>query len=290
MPERLVVGSGPIQFTTRTGQQYLLPLPALYFDTTGTLQPDRWAAYAKLGADQDVLKTFLKGLITQGMLAPADVPAPVPAVAFKAIDPGVTGNSIRVKIANVVPFNGPPPDPAKATFDLTVTESAVYPVVSVDPAADTFITKLLGTDTAPLAKPGLVHLKAPVPANVLLPKAGKYTLAGGPPRIFAVPQDADATSTAFTLEARDNLTGPTIEVVIGAVDAGKKTFSLTVNRSASKNVKLDDLLKNNQGFEHAVEASAPKSGLGVPSAGTFSLAGGADVNAAVKAQTTIPTN
>lgn len=289
MSEHLVLGDSPLQFTTREGHQLLIPLLALYFDAAGSVQPDRWAAYAKLGKDQDTLKTFLQSLAAQGLLAPADALAPTPAVAFMALDPGVAGNSIRVKIANVVPFNGPPPDPAKATCDLTVTETAVYPEVSVDAAAPSFITNLLGSDTAPLTKPGLVHLKAPVPSPVLLPKAGTYTLAGGPPRIFAVPLSADATKTAFTLEAKDSLTGPTIEVVIAAVDAGKKTFSLTVSRLASKNVKVDDLLKNNQGFEHAVEASAPKSGLGVPAAGTFQLAGGTDVTAAGKAQTTILT-
>src|SRR6266545_1801078 len=216
MAERAVLGDGPIQFTNRNGRQLLIPLTALYFDARGALKLDHWAPYAGLDAvDQGSLQELLKDLVRQRLLTPAKAPAPQAALVFQATLSGAAGNAVTLTVAKVVPDPAKPPDPKNATFDLSVKESAVYPQLSVDAAADNFVADVLGTDADLVSPDGLVHLKAPVADPLPLPKGGTYQLGAGGTQTVAVPQAAAANQTAFTLEARDtDVTAPLTKVVI----------------------------------------------------------------------------
>jgi hypothetical protein len=275
MANRPVVGSGPVPYLAASNKFFLIPLSGLSFDDKGVIDSAAWQAAAGLGGDADRLKAVFSDLATRGVLRPGKLSAATLSFKFEAAAAGAGGNGTAVTIAKVKRDTATPPDPTKTQFELTVAETATFKL-SYDPAAANTINKVLGSGAT--TPPPLVKLKADVGASPALPVAGKYALAGGATDV-AIPA---ATGTAFTLTRADAApTAPAIAVTIGVVDATARTFTLTAVRSLTRTVTVGGVTTVGQpdaeAVKHAVKVSiSPATGGGVPSAGTYRLAGGAD--------------
>ncbi|MGH7841769.1 MAG: hypothetical protein ACREQT_09665 [Candidatus Binataceae bacterium] len=286
MAQVAVVGSGPVTLTTSVGRQLSIPLTALYFDA-GNVKADRWPLYKKFKADVD---PWLSYLVTKGELTPSAQPAPVPAIMISAADAGQSGNNIVVTFSNITPDPANPSDPTKTTFDAIVVETDTYASLSFDPASPNFIRKILGTQTIAGSQRGLAHiLDADSPSQ---PKPGSFQLGGGSAAAkSAAPINGDPTGTAFNLEAKKVGTdGDKTKATISNVDATGKTFSVVIVWSSQpiSGLKLGDLPSKLAQSGYEISVAPPSSGFAVPTAGSISLAGGADAAAASAAAATVP--
>src|SRR5271167_4203362 len=104
-----VTGNGPLEFTNANGRQISIPLSALYFDGSGTLQVDAtWASASGLMPNKGVLGYAQ----SEGSITPAPAPPPFAAMIIKAADQGTSGNNIQVAISDISPAT----DPTQTTF------------------------------------------------------------------------------------------------------------------------------------------------------------------------------
>jgi hypothetical protein len=214
-------------------------------------------------------------------MVPDTAPTPKPAMVIKSKDPGAAGNNIRIAFSNVTVD---PDNPGNSTLAMAITETDTY--TGLKPST---IAGVIGTETTPGSKPGLVHLKAsPAPA---LPKAGDYQLAGGGANPSSVDIDKNTGSgAAFTLEAkRAGADGDKTKVTIKDVDAVAGTFTLiaTWSKTTPSPIKVSDIPASSA---YELDVTAPTGGvLAAPVAGNVTLSGGADTDtvAALPASTIV---
>lgn len=267
MAQKPASSSGPVQITDSVGKQLVIPLTALYFNDQGQIKADKWPLYTSQPALQAPIDKWLSYLVRQGLVAPGDVPPPLPAFTVEARDAGANGNAITIEIDNVTPDTA---TPGHSTADVTVTETDTYAGLTPSNLAAT-----IGTLSAAGTRPGLVRLATSSPA---LPAAVEGDLAGSPP--------AFAAGTAFTLQSKvDDAEALTTHVVIKDVNTGQNSFTLVATWTKSvTGMQIDDL---DSEFGYVVQlvgtVSAP------PAEGTVTLVGGADPLsvAAAKAKGTV---
>jgi hypothetical protein len=265
-----LLGNGPLEYT-RAGKQFLIPLSEVSVGPTGDVK-FVWPPFAGFPqSDRDALTALVKGLIGQGVLVADTAAPPQPSVVVKAKEAGPAGNSLTVKFANVV---ADPNAVGDSTFDVTVSESDAYPLLSIDQADTSFAGKVLGQKGGKDGtKPGLLIVtsvagtKAPAPANYTLdPTAGQ-----------TVDLLDAANATSLTLEPRQTQSAGGAKIVIQVTPgAGPGTFGLSAALAVSKNVKLSGLLAATD-FADFVTFEAPDGGAkltAVPTAGAVQLTGG----------------
>ena len=283
-----VLGNGPLEFTDSTGKQVSIPLSALKFDPKNnnqlTVDPSKWGG---------TLPTFITSLLTnlaqQGLIVPAPVPSPKPALTVTAADPGSAGNNIQA----VFTVTGSDPDPTKTKFSVTVTETDSYQGLSLDPKSSSYIGTILGAKST---SPGLVHV---VPASI----AASGTPASATP-FKAASQNANAQSdvktgdatpkTVFTLEAKKKgKDGEQTSVVsVGPNAKDSSTFDLTVQWTKAVTDLTVVNVKTNTGTAlcYEVKITPPPSGIFSVPAGTVQLSGGSDGASATAASAIVFAN
>jgi len=214
---------------------------------------------------QGLLAGWLRYLVEQGLLQQAPTAAKKPAMLIKATNAGAQGNNIQVVIAGItLDASG---DPTKTKFDLTATETDTYTGLTT-----ATIAQSIGTDQAPVGS-GLVHV---VQASVHVdrtPANGAKDLP--PPADF----DDSGANLVFPLDVRAGMgaTDPKVHVTIANADEAAKTFDLTATWSRRvTGVTTATAASALAALGYLVTVSAPPSGaFSVPTAGTFSLSGGA---------------
>jgi hypothetical protein len=299
MAPTTVFADSPIAFTDSKGKEVLIPVSALSFSKTGALTVDMTNfGYGKNAPEQTLVVNLLAYLMGQGLIFPAAVAAPKPAMVVSAADPGAAGNNIQVGLKITADASN---DPALAKIDVTVTETDSYTAANallVDPGQPRSIQAVLGSDKAPGTGPlpALVHvIDGSVKAGTL-PDASKspFQLKGsGAAAKSQVPVPAvGGSGNAFTLEAKkpgdENLT----TVAVANVDSTKKTFELTaVWTKTVKGYTLSTLGQIGTDFGYLLSVAPPKSGIYLVPAGTgntpLRFSGGVDGSSPVAASATI---
>jgi hypothetical protein len=277
MPELPAVASSPIAFSSLDGKYFLLPLNAVYFDSTGTLKADRWPLYA---THQAIVDPLLASLRNAGVLLPGPEPPHKPAFTATAKTPGASGVLITIDIANVAANAGTPPS---STADVTLKETDTY--AALTPAT---LVQTIGSAANGGTRPGLVFVSsAGAPA---LPAAGVYAMAAaapGGPATADIPNNG-AAGTAFTLQTRDGgADAPAVSVQIKDVNAAQGTFTLVVSWSKTQAALAMSGLA--AAFAYVIDVQPPPGGFVAPAEGKTTLSGGSDAIAvnAVKASAVI---
>jgi len=289
-----VIGSGPIGFTDKEGQQQFIPLSQLYFDDDGNVTVKAGVVGEK---NQGVVNALLKNLVAGGFLKPAPTLPPKPAIVIKAAIPGAKGNTIQVtfsKFSNLVA--GLPT--ADTTFDAEIIAKATYSNLSFNPNSASFIGKVLGVGATPGISPGLVRVKEPAPSTAIEPEAITFK-ALHPPDALAtekkyllVLKKGIDKEPDFTLEAwKEGADGQNIKITISEVDLKTETFTLVVEWAQQiMSIGLNQLpskLAGEQDKEFVITVSPPEDdpkSFGFPAPGTIVLSGGADARDAVPAE------
>ncbi|HMD96325.1 MAG TPA: hypothetical protein VKM93_03205 [Terriglobia bacterium] len=293
MATAAATGNGPLEFTDANGNQVSIPLSALQF-VNGSLGVNSsiWTPFTGYAADEKaVINDLLAYASGQGLITPAVVPAPKPALTVKAVSPGSMGNNIQVTVAVSPAASG---DPTQATFSITVTETDTWTGLTSGT-----IESVLGSDKSTGSTPGLVHVVdgsvTKTPTDLPAPLASTPLVAAASPTTSATLAVMDATANpVFTLEAKGvGSDGNTTSVAI-SVDTTTKTFTLaaTWTKPALTGLTIADVaaqVKSNLNYEIAV--SAPASGLiSVPAAtgsSVIQLSGGSDGTSPTAASATV---
>ena len=272
--------NGPIGFTDAQGKQIFIPLSVIYFDTAGAIKVDQWPPYKANKVNKTAVDAWLQYLSQSGVIVPDTAPAPKAAMLIKSKDPGTAGNSIHLAFSNITLDAN---NPGNSTLDATLSETNTY--TGLKPST---IAGVIGTDAPTVgSQSGLVHLKGLT--ATALPKNGDYQLTGGT-AVVAATKDIDKNSgsgAAFTVEAkRVGADGSNTKVTIKDVDTAAGTFTLIASWTKTlTGVKVSDIAA---GCAYEVEISAPPGGvLAAPVAGTITLSGGADTQAATPASTVV---
>jgi len=279
MPNLIVLGSGPVDFTTASGIQLSIPLSALYFDSTGTIQTDKWPEWGSpvlTAKDKSGITNWLAYLVQQSLLVPGTAPLPPPAILIQAAEAGSSGNNIIVEIDTVTP--GTPV--GTTTANVTVTETDTYPGITIETVAN-----VIGRTAGGGSQPGLVFLASPGDPTAV-PTAGTFALAEQPPAGSGIFQHD--FNNNFVVQARGTGADAGLTTVAISNVGGDGAFTLTATwkkPATPTPVALQDLEAT---FKYELDISAPQpAGFAVPSAGTVSLTGGSDAVSAVAAQATI---
>lgn len=264
MPELPAIASSPVAFSSVDGKYFLIPLNAIYFDTSGTLKADRWPLYATY---KTIVDPLLGQLQNAGVLLAGPEPPHKPAFTATAKTPGASGILVTIDISNVTANSG---NPSASTADVKVTETDTYADLAVNKLVET-IGKVPNGGT----RPGLVFVSSGTPPD--LPKAGTYAMAAanpGDPATVDIPKNAGA-GTAFTLKTRaDGADAPNVSIQIQNVDAVQNTFTLIATWTKSQNALAMSGL--GAAFAYVVDIKAPASGFLAPAEGTTTLSGGSD--------------
>lgn len=285
MSSAIALGSGPIAFTTKGGQALLIPLTAISFQNGAVKLSATYSNY------QAELQPWLNYLAKQKIITAGEIAPPQPALIIKATDPGITGNNIQIEFKNITPDLADSSNLEKTTFDAIVTEKETY-TLSFDEESPLFIKKILGTDT--LSGSNLVHIKdTDTPSQ---PQPGIYTLENGNGTTKATkPVDGDPSGIAFNLEAKKvGEDGNNTIASISGVDAAAKTFVMVIVWTKTITaIKLAELPAKLEGTDkYIITVTKPDGSLSgftlIPSAGLFTLNGGADKRDGIQASATIP--
>lgn len=281
-----VTGNGPFEFTSATGKQISIPLTAFSFDANNNLVVDAaWQALTQAAPGS----VFLAYALKEGIIAPAPLASPFPAMIFRAADPGSGGNNIAVTIAVSTVVSSPPTDdPTLVPFDITVTETDVYSGLTA-----ATIESVLGSRTTAGATvvtgsaPGLVKILH----GSVDPNGAPFAKSGNLSRSPAV-LNADETGSpalVFTLIAKKDSSDSTLTHVAIAPNTssppgpGGETFSLqaTWTKTISGLTLPDFAAVVNSQLGYEVTVSKPGSGaFSVPAAGMSQLSGGGGGTAA----------
>lgn len=267
-----VTAMGPLEFTDG-GEQFVIPLSALYFDSgTNQLKTDS-PLYAKHKATIDAWLSYLQD---NGTVTPAPQPPPAAAMVIAAADSGSSGNDISIAFANV----RVDPNTHDTIFDATLTQTDTYPGLTPDTVKD-----VIGTSAGGGSRPGLVFVSsggAPTqPAN------GSTPLTGGPP--FTADLSDGVGGTAFSVRSKsdDADAADTTVTISAAADPGDPgTFTLTATWTKQvTGIQAADLETS---FAYEITVVAPPAGqLLPPSPGTVALRGGSDLTGPSKASVTV---
>jgi len=273
-----VTGNGPLEFTNANGRQISIPLSALYFDSSGTLQVDStWATASGLKPNAGVL-----GYVqSEGLITPAPAPPPFAAMIIKSADQGTGGNNIQVAISDISPAT----DPTQTTFSITVTETDVYEGLTAGTIESTLGSSTVsGSSLVPVktgTSPGLVQVESGTVDTNGFPNSTNGSLTGNPAELAVDGEGSPAV--VFTLLAKKSgADGATTQVDIspdtGSPPASSNpTFTLTATWSKMVNdVTLGTLastIQSELGYE--ITVSLPGSGaFSVPAAAQSTLGGG----------------
>ena len=276
--QRSVTGNGPLEFTNAKGQQISIPLSALYFDPSGTLQVDSvWATASGLKGGSGLL-AYVQ---SEGLITPAPAPSPFPAMIIKAADPGTGGNNITVQITDV----SPAADPTQTTFTIVVTEVDTYTGLTAASIERTIgSSKIQGSSLVSVttgSMPGLVQVESGSVDINGIPDSLSDTLDGNPATLDV---DGDGSpAIVFTLLAKKTgADGALTQVQIlpdttSPPTSGATTFTLTATWTKTVTgvnlTNLQTLAQNELGYE--ITVSLPASGAySVPAAATSTLSGG----------------
>ena len=191
-----------------------------------------------------------------------------PTLSLIAADAGSAGNNISISIFNVRR------DVTPATFEMTVTETDVYPAINIAQ-----LQNLLGTGGTTGSKPGLAHLLAGSLKGS--PQNQTVRLTGGTATAAAQGNLTDSrNNVALTLQAKKpGVDGNRITATISNSTGGSpSTFDLTLIWTRTlTNLTVGNLLARVQA-DLAYEFSASTTGFApsVPAEGVTVLTGGAD--------------
>lgn len=273
-----VTGNGPLEFTNANGRQISIPLSALYFDSSGTLQVDsNWATASGLKPGTGLLGYAQ----SEGLITPAPAPPPFAAMIIKAADQGTGGNNIQIAISDISPAT----DPTQTTFSITVTETDVYQGLSVGTIESTLGSSTVsGSSLVPVktgTSPGLVQVESGSVDTSGFPNSINGSLTGDPGELAVDGEGSPAV--VFTLLAKKaGPDGATTQVDISPDNgsppsSSNPTFTLTATWSKMVNdVTLGTLastIQSELGYE--ITASLPGSGAySVPAAAQSTLGGG----------------
>jgi hypothetical protein len=269
-------GNGPFEFTSATGEQISIPLTAFSFDSSGKIVVDLVWNTATTTPPGKALLTYAQN---EGLIAPAAVPSPFPAMIIKAADPGTGGNFITVTVA-ISSFVPSPAtnDPTQVEFSLAVSETDVYTGLTC-----ATIESVLGSSNVAGSSPGLVQVVHGSVDPTGVPVHHTGSLSGSPP-VLDVPGDG-SPPTVFVLTAKKDAADSIHTSVIITPDGGSppnpniNTFTLRASWSkpAVTGITLSTLeamVKNNLSYE--ITVSRPGSGAySLPAAGVTTLSGGA---------------
>jgi hypothetical protein len=272
-------GNGPFEFTSVSGKQISIPLSPFSFDANNNLVVDpAWNTVTQV----QPASGFLAYAVKRGIIAPAAMPSPFPAMLIRAADPGTGGNNISIKVDISTSTASPPiDDPTQLPFDLTVTETDFYTGLTA-----ATIESVLGSSVVTGSSPGLVQVLNGSVDALGDPIATSSPLTGSPAQL-----DVDGTGSpalVFTLVAKKAGTDSTLTNVIVTPDTsspptGTTTFSLlatwTKTASGLTLSDLDTLAAGDLGYE--ITVSKPSGGAySVPAAGVTQLSGGAAATSA----------
>jgi hypothetical protein len=267
-------GNGPFEFTSATGKQVSIPLTAFTFDANNNLVVD--PAWNTVTQAQPA-SGFLAYAVKEGLIAPAALPSPFPAMLIRAADPGTGGNNISISVTISTSTASPPSDdPTQVPFSLTVTETDFYSSLTA-----ATIEGVLGSSAVTGTSPGLVQVVSGSVDPMGDPIATSGPLAGSPAQL-----DVDGTGSpalVFTLIAKKTGTDGILTNVVVTPDtssppSGNQTFSLlatwTKTVSGITLADLDTVISSDLGYE--ITVSKPTGGAySVPTAGVTQLSGGA---------------
>jgi hypothetical protein len=274
MADTPVAAMGPLEFTDE-GEQFVIPLSALYFDSGITLKTDS-PLYAQ---HRHALDGWLAYLQSNGLVTPAPQPPPTAAMVITAAGTGSSGNDIAIAFTNVQVD----PVTQDTTFDATLTQTDTYPGLTPET-----LTDVIGTAPDTGSRPGLIYVSSGgTPAQ---PANGAVALnVAGPPFTFDVSDgqgatafslrtrsdDADAADTAVTITAADDPSSPT-------------TFTLTATwTKQATGIHASDL---GTSFAYEITVAAPPGGQLLPPApGRVVLRGGSDLTGPTAASVTVAT-
>ena len=271
MADTPATAMGPLEFTDE-GEQFVIPISALYFDSGGTLKTSS-PLYAKHKQALDGWLAYLQG---QGLVTPAPVPPPAPAMVITALETGSTGNDIVIAFSNV----HEDPNTHDVIFDAELTQTDVYPGLAPDTVGD-----VLGTGPGNGSRPGLVYVSSG--GTPTQPANGSYPLSGGPPATADISDGHGGT--AFSVTTRSNnadSTHTTVEISAADDTSNPDTFTLTATWSNQvTGIQPGDLEGS---FASEITVAAPDGGQLLPPApGTVSLRGGSDVTGPTAASVTV---
>jgi hypothetical protein len=279
------VGSGPVVFSADDGKQIQVPLTLIYFEdgAVGTSRTN--------DASSANLLLWLRYLVRRGRIGPGASSPPKTALAFKATNPGASGNNITITAAEVVPATTP------RRVDLTVALTDRYPNLRIVDLGH--LDDLMGTAGAAGSKPGLLRVKTPLPGNPVLPTVGEKpeddrTPVGGvtPPANWTL---SGTGADALVLEPSTPGDAFDAGTTVVRVDAGAAADSVTLVVTWSATVRnvaaTDDFATKLDPFRLLVKlGDPPAGGFTLPRPDTVSLTGGADSSDAVAATATLLTD
>jgi len=269
MSSTIALGSGPIAFTTKDGQALLIPLTAINFENGAVKLSATYSNY------QAELQPWLNYLAKQKTITAGEIAPPQPALIIKATAPGIAGNNIQIEFKNVTPDQ----------FDAIVTEKETY-TLSLKKNSPIFIEKILSGSN-------LVDIKDTDPQSQ--PKPGSYQLVKEGAQTKATTSVLDGgnpSGIAFKLEAKKvGDDGNNTVARIPSIDAAAQTFVMDLTwTKIIEAITLGDLPAKLEGT-NKITVTKPDSLTGftiIPSAGLFTLNGGADKRDAMQASATIP--
>jgi hypothetical protein len=271
MAQTPATAMGPLEFTDG-GQQFVIPLSALYFDSGVTLKTSS-PLYAK---HKKALDGWLGYLQSSGLVTPAPVAPPAPAMVITAADKGSAGNDIVIAFSNVREDS----NTHHTIFDATLTQTDVFPGLTPDTVKD-----VLGTSKGTGSRKGLVFVSSGgAPSQ---PANGSYPLSGGPPAKADI-SDGHA-GTAFSVTTRSGAAdsaNTTVEITAADDASSPDTFTLTASWSKSAvGIEPGDLETE---FGTEITVDPPDGGQLLPPApGSVSLRGGSDVSGPTAASVTV---
>jgi len=266
MKERPAFSTGPISFTTTLGQQVFIPLPDLYYDTSGTtLRTDRYPASTHPEYAQ--LAPYLSRLMASGALFAGPESSAKPAFKATALTVGSTGLLITIAISKVMPDNV---TPANSLADFTVTETETFTGLT----KDTLIPTLGSSgNTASILFVSSAGPKMPDTGSTVI-----LTTTAGNPWTADIKQK-DGTTIAFSLTSRgksdaSDATATKVTATISAVTA--TTFTLTV--SYTKTITAQSITAQSTSFSMilTIVPVPPAGSFLAPAEGTITLVGGSD--------------
>jgi hypothetical protein len=248
-----VFACGPFEFTDFNGRQISVPLSALKFNA-GNLEVDGtiWRGESA----PSFVSALLASLKEQGIVIQPAAASPKSAMVFTAREAGASGNNITVAIT-VAPSADL--DPSKAKISVTVTETDVYPGLTM-----ATIEGIMGSETTTAAHPGLAHIvhatldatKFPIAQSLAFPTVP----AGTKSKVVIVDS---GPATVFSLEAKKD--GPDAQFTtadISALDTVAKTFTLTLTWTHSvNNSTLPSLEADFKALGYEVGVTPPTSGI-----------------------------
>jgi len=271
MADTPATAMGPLEFTDG-GEQFVIPLSALYFDSGVTLKTSS-PLYAP---HKHALDGWLAYLQSSGLVTPAPVAPPAAAMVITAADTGSTGNDIVISFSNV----HEDPNTHDAVFDATLTHTDTYAGLAPDTVAD-----VIGKSPKTGSQPGLVYVSSG--GTPKQPANGSYPLSGGPPATADISDGQAGTAFSVTTRSTDADSANTTVEITAADDASNPdTFTLTATwTKQATGIKVGDLQSE---FASEITVAPPPGGQLLPPApGTVSLRGGSDVTGPTAASVTV---